>query len=146
MPFGLMNVPSTFQGLLNSIFKPFLIKFVLVLFDDILIYSKSCKEHVKHVDRVLELLKEQQLYSKLSKCFFTVKEVEYLGHNVYHEGFKVDTNKIKAIMDHPIPKTLRNLRRFLGLIGYYHKFVWNYGRIATPLTTLTKKDAFSWTP
>jgi hypothetical protein len=77
---------------------------------------------VRHVDKVLQLLKEQQLYAKPSKCFFGVKEVEYLGHMVSHEGVKVDPNKIKAMMDWPIPKTLKNLRGFLGLTGYYHKF------------------------
>jgi hypothetical protein len=95
---------------------------------------------------VLQLLKEQQLYAKPSKCFFGVKEVEYLSHIVSHEGVKVDPNKIKAMMDLPIPKTLKNLRGFLGLTSYYRKFVHHYGRIETPLTTLTKKDAFSWTP
>jgi hypothetical protein len=118
---------------------------VLVFFDDILIYSKSWEDHVQHVDKVLQLLKEQQLYGKPSKCFFGVKEVEYIGHIVSHEGVKVDPNNIKDMMDWPIPKTLKNLRGFLGLTGSYHKFVQNYGRIATSLMTLTKKDAFSWT-
>jgi hypothetical protein len=94
---------------------------------------------------VLQLLKEKQLYAKPSKFFFGVKEVDYLGHIVSHEGVKVDPKNIKAMMDWPIPKTLTNLRGFLGLIGYYRKFVRHYGRITTPLMTLTKKDAFSWT-
>ena len=145
MPFGLTNAPSTFQSLMKSIFKPFHKEVVLVFFDDILIYSKSWEDHLQHVDKVLQLLKEKQLYAKLSKCFFGV-EVEYLGHIVSHEGVKVDPNKIKAMMDWPIPKTLKNLRGFFGLIGYYHKFFRHYGRITSPLTTLTKKDAFSWTP
>jgi hypothetical protein len=99
MSFGLTNATSTFQGLMNSIFKPFLRKFVLVFFDDILIYSKSWEDHARHVDKVLQLLKEQQLYAKPSKCFFGVKEVEYLGRIVSHEDVKVDPNKINALMD-----------------------------------------------
>jgi hypothetical protein len=87
---------------------------LLVFFDDILIYSKSWEDHVQHVDKVLQLLKEQQLCAKVSKCFFGVKEVEYLGHIVSHEGVKVDPNKIKAMMDWSIPKTLKNLRGYFG--------------------------------
>ena len=127
MPFGLTNAPSTFQGLMNSIFKPFLRKFVLVFFDDILIDNKSWKDHVEHIDRVLQLLEEKQLYAKIYKCFFG--EVEYLGHIVFHEGVKVDPSKIKAIKEWRTPTSIKHLRGFLGLIGYYRKFVKNYGRI-----------------
>ena len=94
---------------------------------------------------MLQLLKEQQLHAKHSNFFFGVKEVEYLGHVVSHESVKVDPKKIKAMMDWTIPKTLKNIRGFLGFTGYYHKLVRNYRRIATPLMTLLKKDAFSWT-
>ena len=118
MAFGLTNSPSTFQGLMNSIFKPFLRKKFLVFFDDILIYIVSWEEHVQHVDRVLQLLKEQRLYAKSIKCFFGVKEVEYLGHIVSHESVKVDHNKIKVMTDWPIPITLKNLKGFLGLTRY----------------------------
>ena len=88
----------------------------------------------------------KKLYAKPSKCFFGVQEVEYLGHIVSHEGVKADPKKIKAIKEWRIPTTLRHLRGFLGLIGYYRKFVKNYGRIVAPLMALLKKDAFSWTP
>ena len=119
---------------------------MLVFFDDILIDNRSWKDHVQHVDRVLKLLEEKQLYEKTSKCFFGVQEVEYLGHIVSHEGAKVDPNKIKAIKEWKFPTTINQLRRFLKLTGYYRKFVKNYGRIEAPLTTLLKKDAFSWNP
>ena len=98
MPFGLTNAPSTFQSLMNSIFKKFLRNFVLNFFDDILIYSKIWEEHLQHVDQPLQLLEDHQLYAKPSKCDFGLK-VEYLGHIVSHEGVQVDPNKIKATME-----------------------------------------------
>ena len=108
MPFGITNAPYTFQGLMNSLFKPFLRKFVLVFFDDILIYNKSWKDHVEHVDRVLQLLQEKQLYAKSSKCFFGVQAVEYLGHIVSHDGVKVDPSKIKSIKEWKIPTSIKH--------------------------------------
>ena len=116
MPFGLTNAPSTFQGLMNSIFKPLLRKFVLVFFDDILIYNKSWEDHVQHVDKVLQLLEAQQLYAKPSKCFFGVQEVEYLGHIVSHEGVKVDPSKIKAIKEWKIPTFIKQHSELMKVI------------------------------
>ena len=117
---------------------------MLVFFEDILIYSKTWEQHLQHVDQALQLLKDHQLYAKPSKCAFGLKEVEYLGHIVSHDGVKVDPTKIKAIMEWPIPKTIKKLRGFLGLTGYYRRFVKNYGCIAAPLIALLKKDSFQW--
>jgi hypothetical protein len=146
MPFGLCNAPSTFQSLMNHVFRPFLRHFVLVFFDDILIYSKTWKDHLTHVDQVLSLLAQHQLFLKQSKCAFGASEVEYLGHLVGKDGVRVDPKKIEAMQDWLHPKTLKSLRGFLGLTGYYRKFVKNYGKIAAPLTALLKKNSFNWTP
>jgi hypothetical protein len=144
MPFGLSNAPSTFQAIMNAIFRPHLRKFILVFFDDILIYSPTWEMHLHHVTQTLDILKQQQFYLKASKCAFGKQELEYLGHIVSHQGVKVDSNKIEAMVAWPQPANISELRGFLGLTGYYRKFVRNYGLIAWALTNLLKKGQFSW--
>jgi hypothetical protein len=145
IPFGLCNAPSTFQSLVNHVFHHFLHHFVLVFFDDILIYRKTWIDHLAHVDRFLHLLSQHQLFLKQSKCSFGASEVEYLGHMVGKDGVKVDPKNIEAMQDWTHPKTLKSLHGFLGLTGYYRNFVKNYGKIAAPLIALLKKNSFTWT-
>jgi hypothetical protein len=146
MPFGLWNAPSTFQSLMNHVFHPFVHHFFLVFFDDILIYIKTCIDHLAHVDRVLHILSQYHLFLKQSKCSFGASKVEYLGHLVGKDDIMVDPKKIEAMKYWPHPKTLKILRGVLGLTGYYHKFVKNYGNIVAPLTALLKNNSFIWTP
>jgi hypothetical protein len=146
MPFGLCNAPSTFQSLMNHVFCPFLHHFVLVFFDDILIYRKTWTNHLTHVDQLLRLLSQHQLFLKQSKCAFGALEVEYLGHLVGKDGIRVDLKMIEAMQYWPHPKTFKILHGFMGLTGYYRKFVKNYRKIAAPLTALLKNNSFTWTP
>ena len=145
MPFGLCNAPSTFQAIMNSIFRPHLRKFVLAFFDDILIYSPNWNIHLEHVKQAFESLRHHKIFLKLNKCAFEQQELEYLGHIVTAQGFKVDQNKIQVMLDWPQPTNVSELRGFLGLIGYYRKFIRHYGIWARPLTYLLNKGQFGWT-
>lgn len=144
MPFGLTNAPCTFQGLMNHVFAPVLRKFLLVFFDDILIYSKNWEEHLLHMDTAFTILRHQQLYLKKSKCTFGATRIEYLGHFISREGVSTDPTKIKAVESWPPPKNQKQLRSFLGLANYYRRFIQGYSIISRPLTLLLRKDGFSW--
>ncbi|GKC45946.1 putative reverse transcriptase domain-containing protein [Tanacetum coccineum] len=145
MPFGLTNAPSVFMDLMNRVCKPFLDKFVIVFIDDILIYSKNKKEHEEHLKAILELLKKEELYAKFSKCEFWLPKVQFLGHVIDSQGIHVDPAKIKSIKYWVSPKTSTEIRQFLGLAGYYRRFIEGFSKIAKPMTKLTqKKVKFVW--
>ncbi|KAI4321445.1 hypothetical protein MLD38_034825 [Melastoma candidum] len=146
MSFGLTNAPAAFMELMNRIFRPYLDQFVVVFIDDILVYSKSMEEHADHLRLVLEVLRQNQLYAKLSKCEFWMSSVSFLGHIVFVEGIAVDPSKVEAVLNWPRPTTVTEMRSFLGLAGYYRRFIEGFSRIARPLTQLLKKEAaFEWT-
>ncbi|KAJ0906604.1 putative nucleotidyltransferase, Ribonuclease H [Helianthus annuus] len=147
MPFGLTNAPAAFMDLMNRVCKPYLDKFVIVFIDDILIYSKNQADHEKHLRCILELLQREKLYAKFSKCEFWLREVQFLGHVVSERGIQVDPAKVEAVMNWQEPKTPTEIRSFLGLAGYYRRFIENFSRIAAPLTSLTKKkEKYIWGP
>ena len=145
MPFGLKNAPPTFQRLMNKVFKDYLDDFVIVYIDDILIYSKTYEEHLKHIRMVFDKLKEANLAIKLKKCKFCVPNIEFLGHVVGRDGLKPDPNKIKKMKELKAPTDLTSLRAALGLFSYYRKFVKHFSKTAGPMTELMKKDKkFIW--
>ncbi|GKB40278.1 putative reverse transcriptase domain-containing protein [Tanacetum coccineum] len=140
MPFGLTNAPAVFMDLMNRVCKPYLDKFVIVFIDDILIYSKTKEDHEVHLRLVLELLRKEKLYAKFSKCEFWLQEVHFLGHVVNQSGIHVDPSKIEAVKNWKAPTTSSEIRSFLGLAGYYRRFIANFSKIAKPLTSLTQKN------
>ncbi|GJR82553.1 putative reverse transcriptase domain-containing protein [Tanacetum coccineum] len=145
MPFGLTNAPAVFMDLMNRVCKPYLDKFVIVFIDDILIYSKNEQEHKEHLKQILELLKKEELYAKFSKCEFWIPKVQFLGHVIDSEGIHVDPAKIESIKDWTSPKSPTEIRQFLGLAGYYRRFIEGFSKIAKPMTKLTqKKVKFEW--
>jgi hypothetical protein len=146
VPFGLSNAPVVFMCLMNGVFREYLDKFVIVFLDDILIYSKTKEEHEQHLRMVLKFLREHKLYAKLSKCIFYQKKIHYLGHIISTDGIKVDPEKIEAIRGWPTPRNVTEVRSFMGLSGYYQRFIKGFSNIASPITSLQKKGVkFEWT-
>jgi hypothetical protein len=144
MPFGLCNAPSTFQATMNLIFAPFLRRFVIVFFDDILVYSPTLESHLQHLTTVFQCLQDNQFCLKRSKCIFGQPSIDYLGHIVSADGVGPDPSKINAMVNWPVPRNVKQLRGFLGLTGFYRKFVKLYSLLAAPLTALLRHEAFLW--
>jgi hypothetical protein len=141
------NAPGTFQYYMNDTFRDMLDKFLIVYLDDMLIYSDSLAEHKRHVRRVLERLREAKLYLKPSKCEFHKEEVSFLGYVIGPNGVQMDPSKLAAITSWPIPKSVRDIRVFLGLANFYRRFVRNFSKIVSPMTSLLRKNhKFDWTP
>jgi hypothetical protein len=146
MPFGLTNAPAVFMDLMNRVFHEYLDSFVIVFIDDILVYSKSQEEHEEHLRIVLQILRDRKLFAKLKKCEFWMDRVVFLGHVISRDGITVDPSKIEAVVNWVRPTNVSEVRSFLGLAGYYRRFVEGFSCIATPLTRLTRKNAkFEWT-
>ena len=131
MSYGLTNAPAAFMDLMNRVFHPYLDQFVVVFIDDILVYSEDTQEHEQHLRIVLQILREKKLFVKLNKCDFWLKEVSFLSHNVYVKGIRVDPAKIEAIMSWKPPRNVPEVRSFLGLAGYYRRFVKGFSVIAS---------------
>ena len=140
MPFGLTNAPATFMDLMHNVFQPYLDQFVVVFVDEILIYSQSEWEHEYHLRIVLQLLRDHQLYAKFSKCKFWLIKVRFLGHVVSASGVSVDLDKVEVVMSWERPKLVFEIRSFLGLVGYYRRFIEDFSRLEAPMTRLTRKE------
>ena len=139
MSFGLTNAPAYFMYLMNSVFMPELDKFVVVFIDDILIYSETESDHEEHLRIVLSRLREHKLYAKFSKCEFWMSKVPFLGHILSRDGISVDPSKVQEVMDWKAPTSVHEVRSFLGLAGYYRRFIPDFSKIAKPMTRLLQK-------
>ena len=146
MPFGLSNAPSTFMRLMNDVLRPFASKFLVVYFEDILVYSRSLAEHQDHLRAVCAKLQEEQLYANVTKCSFLKKSVAYLGFVISAAGIAVDPAKTTAIRDWPTPQSIFDIRSFHGLAQFYRRFVRNFSSLASPLTGLFWQAQFEWSP
>ncbi|GJW24283.1 putative nucleotidyltransferase, ribonuclease H [Tanacetum coccineum] len=145
MPFSLIKALEVFMDLINRVCRPYLDKFVIVFIDDILVYSKTREEHEVYLGLVLEFLKQEKLYAKFSKCEFWLREVQFLGHVINRDGIHVDHSKVKAVKNWEAPRTPSEVRSFLGLAGYYRRFIENFSKIAKSLTILTQRSkTFDW--
>jgi len=145
MPFGLTNSPSTFMRLMNHMLRAFIGKFVVVYFDDILIYSKEIDEHISHLRQVLDVLRKESLYVNLKMCDFCMDRIVFLGYVVSSKGIKMDEAKVKAIQEWPTPKSVTKVRSFHGLASFYRRFVKDFSTIASPLSEIIKKAVgFKW--
>jgi hypothetical protein len=145
MSFGLTNAPAHFTYLMNSVFMSELDKFVVVFIDDILIYSKNEEEHARHLRIILTRLREHQLYAKFSKCAFWLEEIQFLGHVLSAKGIAVDPSKVKDILEWKPPTTVHQVQSFLGLAGYYRRFIPDFSKLVKPITSLLKNETkFNW--
>jgi hypothetical protein len=144
MPFGLSNAPSTFMRLMNQVLKPFIGNFVVVYFDDILIYSRNLVNHMDHVRKLLEVLRENKLFINLKNSSFMMDQLLFLGFVVSADGIRVDEEKVRAIREWPTPKTVGEVRSFHGLATFYRRFVQNFSSIVAPITECMKKGKFNW--
>ena len=133
MPFGLTNAPTAFMDLMNRVFKPYLDQFVVVFIDNILVYSKNKEEHEKHLHIILQTLREHQLFAKLNKCELWLDQISFLDHVVSKDGISVDPSKVEAVLSWKRLTTVSEIRSFLGMAGYYRRFIEGFSKISLPL-------------